>query len=406
MSKKQLIKDNLLLLIGGNLGNVFSFVLNIVLLRSNAELANEYIAYNSIALILGVPSIVAIRTFTIYGDSVIAKLRVYYENNKNRATIIVFSMLLLMLPITYLVKLATERGTLTTSALIVLLAFATVITYAFRGLKQSQEDFLRPVISLNIETLGRLLLGYALGVVLGLGIYGVMVAAILTMLLAIIPCFDFKFFTSPAAPVSDYKLKRVVLNSFLLTSGTEFFANFDIAYSLRALHTNVLEQTEYSILQIFRKVIFYGIFIASSLVLSIGSKEKHTKKFSFFYTLVSGLVMGIGAALGCYIFKDILLAILNKSFTIITNEMLILFLVISALMSASYLLSNWLLSLKKNKYVLVPILASIIQFLIFIFADKDLINLLNAFTYSSVIYFLLVVLTGIYEVFLSKKKNG
>jgi len=403
MSKKKLIKDNLLLLIGGNIGNVFSFLFNVLLLRADANLANLYIAYNSVILILGVPALVAMRILTIYGDTIFAKLKNYYEINRNESTLFVFLFILAFLPLIYLVDIATEESNYYTSFLIVVVAVSTFVTYVFRGLNQHEENFLPPVIALNIETLGRLLLGYLLGVTLGFGIYGILYAAIITLLLSLIPCFKFNYLKGVThSDVPDYKFKRAVINSFILTAGTEFFSNFDIAYSLRVLHENLATQTEYTILQIFRKIIFYGIFIASSLILAVGSKNNHSKKFVFLYTLGSGLFIGLLSALVCYLFKDIFFIIINKELLIVNDWTLILFLISTALMSTSYLLSNWLLSLKKNIFTFIPIIASIIQLIIFLLAERTLFGLLNAFFISTLIFFLITSLTGFYEIFIKK----
>lgn len=406
MSKKKLIRDNLLLLIGGNIGNLFSFLFNLLLLRADANLANLYIAYNSVILILGVPALVAMRILTIYGDSIFAKLKNYYERNKNKSTLFVFLLVLTFLPVIYVIDISTEESNFYTSFLIFFTAVSTFITYSFRGLKQYEENFLPTVFALNIETFGRLALGYLLGVTLGFGINGILYAAIITMLLSVIPCFDFNYLRGVNhQEVPDYKFKRAIINSFVLTAGTEFFSNFDIAYSLRILHEDINSQTEYSVLQIFRKIIFYGIFIASPLILAVGSKNNHSKKFVFLYTLFSGLFIGSLSAFICFLFKDIFLILINKTLSIVDNATLIYFLISTALMSTSYLLSNWLLSIKKNVFTYIPIIASVIQLIIFFASNKTLFDLLNAFYSSTFIFFMITLLTGYYEIFI-KKYNG
>lgn len=404
-SKKKLIKDNLLLLVGGNIGNVFSFLLNVLLLRADPNLANLYVGYNSVILILGVPALVAMRAFTVYGDSIFGKLKNYYERNKNKSTWFVIGFITLLFVLTNIIKFSTEESTLFSSALIIIVAISTFITYSFRGLKQHEENFLAPVISLNIETGGRLIFAYILGVWLGLGIYGVLTAAFITLLLSLIPCFDWGYLKSTKHTVNDYKLKTALANSLVLTAGTEFFSNFDIAYTLRVLHEDSVAQTEYTVLQIFRKIIFYGIFIVSSLILSVGSKDKHSKKFVFFYTLGSGLLIGLISAVACYFVRGIFFIILKKDLVIVDNKTLIIFLIFTALMSAAYLLSNWLLSLKKKLITFIPMIASLVQVVIFGFAEKSLNGLLNAFFYSTAIFFLLTVVAGVYEVFINKN-NG
>ncbi len=403
MSRSKLIKDNLIILIGGNIGNIFSFLTNFILLAlPDKTLANLYVAYNSIVLILGIPALVAMRMFTIYGDTILGKFQLVIKRNKNRAVFILISFLVLVLITGYLVTIFTQNGNIITTFLLILLAFITFIVYCFRGLMQFDENFLVPVISLNIETLGRTILAYVFGVVLGGGIYGVFTGAIIAMGLSLIPCFDLKYFRNSAHEVSEYRLKTAFLNSFILTAGTEFFSNFDIAYSFKALASNLQAQTEYNVLQIFRKIIFYGLYFTAGLFLSLGSKSKFTKKFTFFYTLFVSVGIGSAGAIVCYLIKDIFLHILKSEFIVLDGPDVLYFLIFTALMSAAYILSNWLLSLKKRIYTFIPILASIVQIIVFTTSKHDIHNLILSFSITSGFYFFACVIAGIYELYFTK----
>lgn len=399
MSRKKLITDNLIILIGGNIGNIFSFLTNFILIAQDKKLANLYVAYNSIVLILGVPSLVAMRMFTLYGDTIIVKLGKLVKRSPNIIALGILLLVIGSIPLGYLVTIATEDGNLMTTALILILSFITFIVYSFRGLKQFEENFIAPVISLNIETLGRTILALFFGITLGWGIYGVFLGSILAMALAIIPCFEFRFFKRSSHDVTEYRLKSAFINSFILTAGTEFFSNFDIAYSLRVLANDFIAQTEYNVLQIFRKIIFYGLFFSSSLFLSIGSKVKFTRKFTFFYTLLVSTGVGFLGATICYLLKDIVVKLLNYNFVILSDFEVFLFLCFTAIMSAAYILSNWLLSLKKRIYTFIPLIASGFQAIIFIFSSHDIHSLLTSFAISSSIFYLLSVGAGIREVY-------
>lgn len=405
MTKKKLIQDNILLLIGGNLGNVFSFLFNMVLLRADAELANLYVAYNSVVLILGVPALVAMRILTVYGDSAIGKIRAFYESRPLLSNIIFILCILSLLPLNFIVQRITQDSNFITSFMLITLTIALTISYAFRGLKQYEEDFMSTVIALNIETAGRLIIGYVLGVVFGLGVNGVLIGAIVAMVLSIIPVFSKKYLIGKTHFVPTYKLKIAFFSTLILTAGIEFFSNFDIAYTFKALQYDSIAQTEYNVLQIFRKIIFYGIFIASAVILAAGSKKNHTKKFIFFYTLGSGLTIGIISAIISFEFKDIILFLLNRNLTILDSSTILNFLIFTALMSTAYLLSNWLLAQKRFIYTLIPIVSSIIQFIIYFFAEKTLEGLLNAYLESTAIFFALTTITGIYEIFFRKHND-
>lgn len=405
MSRTKLIKDNLIILIGGNIGNIFSFLTNFILLAVDKRLANLYVAYNSIVLILGVPALVAMRMFTIYGDTIILKLRKIYSKGTNLLGFIVLGILLLTIPLGYFITLSTEDGNIITSALIIILALLTFVVYCFRGIKQFEENFIPTVISLNIETLGRTILVLVLGVWLGWGIYGVFLGAIISMALAIIPCFEYNYLFGGKHDVSDYRLIHAFANSFILTAGTEFFSNFDVAYSLKVLENNDQAQTEYTTLQLFRKMIFYGLFFSSGLFLSLGNKAKFTKKFTFLYTLGVSLGFGGLGALIIYLLRNIFLQILRTNFIILDNDDVAYFMIFTALMSSAYILSNWLLASKRKLYIYIPGLASILQVLIFVFSQHNIHSLIISFSITSGIFFTLSVVAGIYEVFIRKGKN-
>jgi hypothetical protein len=406
MSRKKLITDNLIILVGGNIGNVFSFLTNFILLAlPDKKLANLYVAYNSVVLILGVPALVAMRMFTLYGDTILYKLKSLSNKAYNILTLIILLGLLALIPIGYLITISTQDGNIVTTSMIIILSFVTFVVYCFRGLRQFEEDFIAPVISLNVETLGRTLLVLLFGVYFGWGIYGVFFGAILSMAFAILPCFKLTYISNPKHSTDDYRLKTAFLSSFILTAGTEFFSNFDVAYSLRVLSDSLQDQTEYNVLQIFRKIIFYGLFFTAGLFLSLGSKGKYSKKFTFYYTVGVSLFLGLSGSLVCYLLKDIFLQLLNNEFIVLDDSQVLYFLIFTAFMSASYILSNWLLAQKKKKYIYIPVIASIVQVFVFVTFGNDIDNLIKSFSISSLFYFIISVIAGIYEVHFSNAKS-
>lgn len=406
MSKKQLIKDNLLLLVGGNIANVFSFLLIILLLRANTEVANTYVAFNSIAIILAVPALVATRVFTIYGPAIFGKIHKYISEHRNQSLIGLIAFLVLLLPLNILISRFTADADYVSSFLIISTAIAMIVSYAFRGLRQYEENYLKAIISLNMETGGRLILSYLLGITLGLGIHGVMIGAVISMIASIFGSYDSKYWNAKLEKLSEVRIIQAFAGSLIVTAGLEFFANFDTAYSLNALNYDHKAQTEYNVLQFFRKIIFYGTFAVSSMVLSIGSKDKHSRKFVFGFTLASGLIIGFGASIVFYLLQPLLLWILGQSLERVSEQYFILFLIFTTLMSTAYLVSNWLLSIKKRAYLFIPIIASSIQFVMFLLAPKTLEGMLDAFIRSSGLFFIFVMTAGLYEVFFIKNKNA
>jgi len=122
MSKKQLLKDNLLMFIGGNVANAMNYVLNVVLLRVDDKLLNLYTAYTSVALILLIPSQVSLRTFTVFGNPIVENIRRFYLRNKNKCLAILIFLILLLIPINLILTRITQEGNFVTSSLLIVLA--------------------------------------------------------------------------------------------------------------------------------------------------------------------------------------------------------------------------------------------------------------------------------------------
>lgn len=397
MSKKQLIKDNLLVFIGGNIASGLNFILNFALLRIDEKLFNLYTAYTSVALILLVPSLVTMRVFTVFGNPVIENIRRFYLNNKNKVLSAFIVLAILFFPLNYLLTQITEEGNFITSVLLIALSIIGLIANVFRGIRQNEEDYKTAVISINLEAIGRVVLGFLFAVVLKMGISGILLGHILGFAASLLICFDKKQVARGITHNDEIRLKNVFFSTFFMTLGLEFFSNFDIIYADNVLENSSKAQTEFNTLQLFRKIIFFGTFAVSSVILSLGGKNRHTKKFMFGLTLLLGFIIGIGFGGFFYLIKDILFSILKTDISLISPSKQVLFLVATTLMSSAYLLANWLFSLKKLRFVYLPIVASAIQFIIFITFGKDLDSLLNAFTAASAIFFGITFASGLGE---------
>jgi len=396
MSKKQLFKDNVLMFIGGNIANALNYFLNIILLRIDNHLFNLYTAYSSIGLILLAPSLVSMRVFTVFGNPIIENIRRYYVKNKNKVLIILIISSLLLIPFNLFLTRVTVDGTIVTSALLIVLAIIGLIANIFRGIRQNHEDYKTAVLSINLEAMGRLFLGYVFAITLDMGISGILLGHILGLVGSLLICFD-RSHIETMTHNDEVRLKNIFLGTLLMTAGLEFFSNFDIIFSNHVLQEDLTAQTEFNTLQFFRKIIFFGIFTVSSIILSLGGKNRHTKRFMFIFTLGTGLFIGIGIGGVFFLFRNIIFNLLHQNITLISTGHQILFLIFTTLMSTSYLLANWLFTMKKTYFVLLPIIAAVIQFLCFILIGKDLDTVLQAFYISSGLFFLLTLIGGISE---------
>ncbi|MFW5719481.1 MAG: hypothetical protein ACOCXT_00435 [Candidatus Dojkabacteria bacterium] len=395
--KRQLLKNNLLMFVGGNIANGLNYLLNIILLRIDEPLFNLYTAYTSASLILLIPSLAVMRIFTSQGLSLFRNVKDSLVRAKNKAIICLIVFAVLLIPVNYILTSILEGGTIITSALLIILAVIGVIANIFRGLKQNEENYTIAVISMNLEAAGRLFLGFIFAVLLGMSINGILLGHILGFVLSMLICLDMKYVNFKNIHYTPVKLFPVFSGIMLMTAGLEFFANFDIVYADRVLPNDSIAQTEFNTLQVFRKIIFFGVFTVSAVVYSVANKSDHSKKFVFFFTTLIGLIAGISLSGGFILLHSYILGFLDTELTLTSRSLEIYFLFATTFMSTSYLLSNWLFTTGKKKYIYLPVFASLLQVLIFIVVGKDFTSLLTAFFSSSLVFFIIAFTAGVYE---------
>jgi hypothetical protein len=137
----------------------------------------------------------------------------------------------------------------------------------------------------------------------------------------------------------------------------------------------------------------------------MGGKGKQSKRFMFLFTLLIGLIIGVGSGVFFLIFKSIIFKVLGQEISLISSSQLIKFLGATTLMSTAYLLSNWLFSLRKNIYIFIPLISSMFQTILFMIWGRDLNSLLNAFYLSSVVFFVLALTACLAEVIPKPKQS-
>jgi hypothetical protein len=345
------------------------------------------------------------RSFTVYGESALGNLRRFFERNKERKLLFFIVFILSLIPLNFLITAISEEGNWVTSSFLILLSIVAVVANIFRGIKQHDENYKAAVISINIEAIGRVVLGFLFAVTFKWGISGILIGHALGLAGSLLVCFDWKYLKEELTVNDELSLRVALFTTAMMTLGLEFISNFDIIFSNYILKAADQAQTEFNTLQFFRKIIFFGIFAVSSVILSFSSKNKQTKKFSFFFTLFTGLIIGVGLGGFFYLIKGIIFSSLKQEITLISPSSQIVFLVATTLMSTSYLLSNWLFTLKKKVFIYLPLFVSAIQVMIFLFTGKDLFTLLNAFLITSVFFFIVTFSFGIFEIIGEKSES-
>jgi hypothetical protein len=403
MSKKQLIKDNIFVFIGANIANAFNYLINILLARQDTHLFNLYTAYTSISLIMLIPSLVTMRVFTVFGNDVFGNIKQIVEKRKKLVLNLIILLSLLLIPFNYFLTKITEEGTFITSFLLIILAILGLLGNVFRGIRQNEEDFKIAVISINIEALGRLILGYTFAVILGFGISGILLGHVIGFTGSLLICYKDSYLRTNIDRINDFSVKNVFINTLLMTGALEFISNFDILYSNFVLRFMDLEQTEFNTLQFIRKIIFFGIFAVSAVTLSVAGKNKHSKSFTFIFNLFLGFTIGLGMGIVFFVFQGIFLGILNKELVIISITQQVTFVFATIMMSTSYLLTNWLFTLKRKRYIYIPVLAALFQAIIFLVYGNSLYTLLTAYLVSSLVFFSMTFSAGLIEILNSSK---
>lgn len=407
LKNSKLFNDNLILLIGGNVANVFSFLLLILLFRTHPDVASSYTAFMSVVLILSIPGQIIMRMFTVYGDSLFKGILTWVYHNSFKSWMIVFFLSFSTIPISFLIMYVSPRADFTIAMIVTLVIFSMIISYGLRGLRQFEDNFFMAMLALNLETIGRFIFGYILCFVFDFGINGVMIGTLIAMTLSIIPSIKKEYFDLKGFEGYKEKISHSILNSALFTIGAETFTNFDTAYILKVYEDNNALQNEFAVLQFYRKIIFYGIFTLSSLILSIASKGTRSKLFVFLFTLGMGISMGGVASIIFYEFKDFFFSLLNQKLLVVHDEYFAMFLMATTFLITAYLLANILLSKKRIFYSLIPIIAVLIQIPTFLLSQNDIESMISAYTLSTASFLLLCIVFAGYDILKEKfQKNG
>src|SRR4051812_11947737 len=140
MSTKTLIKNNLFILIGGNLSSLLNYLLNLILLRVDKGLFNEYTIVSSIALILFVPSLVIFRVFGTYGDKIFAEVKSVMKKPKYRF-ISLLSLFVIIAASFFIIRDQLPNKSYFTSVLMIILVLGVIVVNMYRGMRQFKEDF-------------------------------------------------------------------------------------------------------------------------------------------------------------------------------------------------------------------------------------------------------------------------
>lgn len=383
LSKAKFIRANLIVIIGGLIANAFSLLVNVMLLRQNSIVANQYVYYNSLSLILAFPSLVFLRAFSVYGWESLEVLKSLILK-RYKLYLFVFTMFLII-SIT-LIYLNSHEKDLLLALYTLILSIITIIVYALRGLFNYDLKFTNTTISFNIETGGRLLLGYFFVVFFNGDIHLMLLASIISMTLSALPLIDISklsdsFRNKKSLDTAQNIVQQSILISLIFTLGLEFIANFDVSYIINALQTEQ-EKIEFNALQVIRKIIFHGTVLVVPIILSVGSKSKNQPIRMFLYTIIIGSLVASLISLMAFIFRETFFFLINKNLVLTNTLTLIVFLVGSILMALGYLLSNWLFSQGKLFSAFLPLIIAIVQFVILTSSPDQNIN---SFVYMTLV---------------------
>ena len=396
----KLVTYNIVLLLGGVVANVFSLAINFILLKTESNLANLYVIYNGITLIISFPSTFLIRIFNVYGEKLLLDFILYAKER-------LYFLLVLFLSLTSLITYSTfmfiTGQDIFIAINITLLAIVTIVVYILRGIQNHKFRFINTMLSLNIETGGRLLTSLVLGIFLNMGIYGVMFGALITMLLSLVPLIEKDFFAKFVKHLFDQvdvsympNVKSILLSSLLFSFAIELIFNFETIFTLMSLSING-EKSIYNLLQIIKKILFHGSVLLIPLVLSLGHRLKKNPYLTFFYTIISGLLLSTCLFIFFYITRDYFLDFFNlASPEAGWGTVILLSMVSNILFVLGYLTLSWLFSQERFTYCnILSILNVIVLPIIFYTSYKDLEDLLKSSLLANLIFFLSALILSI-----------
>lgn len=403
MSKQKFLGNSLLIFVGVNIANLASYILYILLLKYDKALFNDYIPISSIVGVLFTVSLIIFRAFAVNGEVIYKDLWDKVTGNKLRTAQISVGILILSFVISFLLTLVQDRYSFLALLLTIFTALASYIYSMYRGIRQYDGDLINMIIGINIETFGRLLIGFALGYFLGFGIEGILFSMVVAHVVGIFYMYKRPVSTIENVNKIDNKLARTFINSFIFTLGLELFINILILFANTRLESNEEILLNFNSLEFFRKTVMLSIVAISGYIISTSAKKTYSKKFTFLFTLITGTVVA-GSVIGLfYLFKTQLSVFINLDLNRIDSGLVNLFFIGTLFSALAYLISNWLFSFQRNIYIYLPIVLSGVLAILLGFLGIDFAGIIKVFTGVSTIFLVAYLGLSLWEV--SKKEE-
>lgn len=396
VNKKSFLGNSLLIFVGVNIANLASYLLYILLLKYDKVLYNDYIPISSIVAILFVVSLIIFRAFAVNGR-LYPDLWDRWVNNKVRLVQIAVAVLIGTMGLSFVLTLVQDKYSFLAVLLTIYTGLASYAYSMYRGIRQYDGDLVNMIIGINIETFGRLVIGFALGYFLKWGIEGILLSMVIAHIVGI-----FYMFKRPVRRAEDRnldaRLATTFINSFIFTLGLELFANFLILYTNAKLQADYDMLTNFNALEFFRKTVMLSIVAISGFIISTSAKKSFSKKFVFVFTLGSGFIVAASVIGLFYFFKDAISGFINLDLGLIDQELINIFFIGTLLSAIAYLLCTWLFSFQKKIYIWLPPVISVIELAVLVMWGNDFTGIINSFAVISAVFFAGTFVLAIREV--------
>jgi O-antigen/teichoic acid export membrane protein len=411
IAKSAFVKDNTILFIGSFLAGILGFLYHALMGRLlgvvdygilGTLLAGFY--FFNASLVNTLQTSIAKFTATLAAKKEDGKIRYLIE--KTTKLLFLLGVFLLIVYTIFIPLIAEYLHIKNKLVFITGFLFLVILLVAIgRGVMQGVQDFKSLSVNYIVEGVAKLLLAM-LAVYLGHRVGGAIVALILAyiMIIAFFWMSIKKFFKKEAIPVKTRGMYIYSIPVFCMIVSLTLFFSADVI-----LVKHFFSETEaglYSALSLLGKIIFFGTLSIAQVMFPKVSANHSQGKSSvhlFYYSLLVILIC-IGIALSAYIFfPQILVHILfGDAFA----EMIPLVGkvgIFMSLISILYLISFYLISLEKFRFIVLLFCANTIQIVLVYIYHTSLAQIITIFNMLMVSLIVLLFLTHIHIFTPSKK---
>ncbi|MEK7100435.1 MAG: oligosaccharide flippase family protein [Patescibacteria group bacterium] len=398
----------------GNMGsNVVNYVYHLIMGRLLGPVSYGVLAslYSILYMVSIIPSSASVSIVKFVSSAKDNELYSVYETIRKLIFKLAIVLSLLMLIVSPVVSKFLHIENVFLVITIVPILFISLITLVNQSASQGLLKFQGSVIPTLISSLLKLLIGIGL-VLIGLSVFGAMVAIIISIFFAYL--YSSKFIKKY---IKQTKLEAVDLLPFLKYSGPvllqslAFTSIFTIDVLFAKHFLDPFSAGIYAALSTLGKIIFFAASPIAATMFPVISKRKSLNQ-SYMKVFLTSLVITASIAtlitVLFWLFPNIAIGVLYGKDYLSAKSDLVLMGIFMLFYTLSHLLVNFFLSIGKVGIVSIPLLAAFVQAGIIWFYHNNITQIIHASLFATFAMFIcLLVYTGynLYNEQKSKKQS-